>query len=68
MPQGLHCNAKLFADYTSLFSTITSPVISPSNLNEDLLKIAQWAYQWKLLFNPDTTKQAQEIAFFLKEK
>ena len=35
-PRGLPCNAKLFADDTSLFSTITSPTILWSNLNEDL--------------------------------
>ena len=45
LPQGLHCNAKLFADDTSLFSIITSPAISSSNLNEDLVKITHWAYQ-----------------------
>ena len=46
-PQGLRCNAKLFPDDSSLFLTITKPAISSSNLNEDLRKIAQWAYQWK---------------------
>ena len=63
LPQGLRGNAKLFADDTSLFSTITSPAISSSNLNEDLLKITQGAYQWKMSFNPDKTKQRQEITF-----
>ena len=63
LPQGLRCNAILFADDTSLFSTITSPAISSSNLNEDLLKIKQWAYQWKMSFNTDITKQAQENFF-----
>ena len=58
LPQGLRCNAKLSADDTSLFSTITSPAISSSNLNGDLLKITQWAYQRKMSFNPDITKQA----------
>ena len=67
LPQGLHCNAKLFADDTVLFSTITSPAISSSNLNEDLLKITQWAYQWKLSFNSGITKQAQEIIFSRKK-
>ena len=67
LPQGLRCNAKLFADDTSLFSTITSPAISSSNLNEDLVKITHWAYQWKMSFNPDITKQAQEIIFFSKK-
>ena len=41
LPQGLRCNGKLFADDTS-FSTITSPAISLSNLNEDLVKITHW--------------------------
>ena len=45
LPQGLRYNAKLFAHDTSLFSTVTSPAILSSNLNEDLLKITQWAYQ-----------------------
>ena len=67
LPQGLRCNAKSFADDTSLFSTITSPAISSSNLNEDLVKITHWAYQWKMLFNPDISKQAQEIIFSRKK-
>ena len=67
MPKGLRCNVKLFADDPSLFSTITSLAISPSNLNEDLLKITQWAYQWKVSFNPDIAKQAQEIIFYQKK-
>ena len=67
LPQGSCCNAKLFADDTSLFSTITSLAISLSNLNEDLVKITHWAYQWKMLFNPYITKQAQEIIFSRKK-
>ena len=54
--QGLRCNAKLFADDTLRFSTITSPAILTSNLNEDLVKITHRAYQWKMSFNPDITK------------
>ena len=56
-PQGLPCNAKLFADDNSLFSIITSLAISSSNFDEVLLKITQWVYQWAMLFNPDITKQ-----------
>ena len=63
LPQGLRCNVKIFADDTSLFSAITSPGRSSSNLNEVLVKITHWAYQWKMSFNPDITKQAQEIIF-----
>ena len=67
LPQRLRCNAKLFADDTSLFSTITSLVISSTNPNKDLLKITQWAYQWKISFNPDITKQAKEMIFSRKK-
>ena len=41
LPQGLRCNAELFADDTSLSSTVTSPVTSSSSFNEDLIKITQ---------------------------
>ena len=64
--QRLRLNAKLFANDTSLFSTIGSPVISSSNLNEDLLK-KTWGYQWKMSFNPDITRQAREIIFSPKK-
>ena len=43
LPTRLRYNAKLYPDDTSLFSTITTPAISSSNLNEDLLKITRWA-------------------------
>ena len=39
---------------------------SSASLNDDLLKISQWAYQWKMIFNPDPSKQAQEIVFSRK--
>ena len=67
MPQRLRCNAKLFADDTSIFSTITSPAISSSNPHEDLVRITHWAYQLKMSFNPDITQQAQEIIFSRKK-
>ena len=34
---------------------------STTNLNNDLNKIKNWAIQWKMNFNPDPTKQAQEV-------
>ena len=68
LPKGFRCNAKLLTDDTSLFSTITSPTTSSSNLNVDLLKITQWAYQCKMLFNPDITKQAQETYTLIMHK
>ena len=30
-------------------------------LNNDLLEISKWAYQWKMSYHPDVSKQAQEV-------
>ena len=49
-----------------LFSIVKSPEISAYDSNGDLDVIHQWAYQWKLEFNPDPTKQAIEVLFSCK--
>ena len=48
----------MFADDTSLFSTVTDPNVTANQINNDTR-----AYQWKMNFNPDTSKQAQEVLF-----
>ena len=58
---------KLFADDTSLFSVVNDINTSASDLNEDLEKIGNWAFKWKMNFNPDPNKQAQEIIFSRKK-
>ena len=68
LTEGLSTNAKLFADDTSLFSVIHDIQTSANNLNKDLERISNWATQWKMNFNPDTTKQAQEVIFSRKLK
>ena len=67
IPEGLNSEVKLFPDDTSLFSIVNCVNTSASTLNSDLLKIQDWAYQWKMSFNPDRTKQAQEIIFSRKK-
>ena len=66
MPNGLNSNAKLFADDTSLFSVVHNITDSANLLNSNLSKINEWALQWKMSFNADPTKQAQEIIFSRK--
>ena len=56
LPDGVNSLCKVFADDTSLFS----------NLNDDLEKIGYWAYHWKMQFNPDPNKQANEVVFSRK--
>ena len=67
LPEGLNSEVKLFADETSLFSIANCVNTSASTLNSNLLKIQDWTYQWKMSFNPDLTKQAQEIIFSSKK-
>ena len=61
LPLGLTTNTKLFANYTSLFSVVNNASVSASRLNNDLVKVGDWAINWKMLFNPDPTKQAKEF-------
>ena len=61
LPDNLVSNSKLFADDTSLFSTVADPNVTANQINNDLHNISTWAYQWKMNFNPDTSKQAQVL-------
>ena len=56
---------KLFAD-TSIFSFVNDIHVYEYELNSNLRKISMWAYQWKISFNPDVSKQAQEVIFSKK--
>ena len=61
-------NAKLFADDTSLFTIVKDKTESANILSNDLSEISKWAYDWKMLFNPDPCKPAQEVVFSRKKK
>ena len=66
LSENLISNPKLSADDTSLFSVIFDKDLSAKNLNDDLNRINNWAFQWKMSFNPDPNKQAQEVIFSRK--
>ena len=55
-----------FAEDTSRFSTAHGTDASRITLKNDLKKISEWTYKWKMQFNPDLNKQAQEIIFSRK--
>ena len=67
LPNGLKSECKFFADDTSLFSVVHAISTSVSDINNDLTLISNWAFQWKMSFNPDPSKQAQEIIFSRKK-
>ena len=64
----LSSSAKLFADDTSLFSVVFNVDATAKELNDDLAKVQDWALRWKMSFNPDISKQAQEVIFSRKLK
>ena len=62
----LSTTAKFFADDTFIFSKVQNVNTSAYHLNSDLSKISNWVFQWKMSFNPDPSKQAQEVTFSRK--
>ena len=62
----LSTNVKLFADDTSLFSIVNDANKSFQYLSNDVCVISNWTYQWKMSFNLDRSKQAQEVNFSRK--
>ena len=59
-------DVKLFADDTSVFSVVFATDITAEVLNQDLRAVQDWAYQWKMSFNPDSAKQAEQVIFSTK--
>ena len=60
-------NPKLFADDTPIFSVVKQHSNSLNKPNEDLSNISQQAYQWKIIFNCDVFKEAEEDIFSRKK-
>ncbi len=59
---------RLIADNSSLFSRVEGVNETHEKLIQDLQTVTNWAYQWKMVFNPDITKQAIEVMFSVKKK
>ena len=66
--EGLKSNPRLFADDVSLFSAVSDINVTANQMNSDLTLINEWAFKWKMQFNPDPSKQAQEVLFSRKIK
>ena len=60
LPNELKSNAKLFAD--------DNENESANILNNDLSLISKWAFNWKMLFNPDPSKPAHDSFVFKNEE
>ena len=63
LPNGIESVCEIFADDTSLFLNTKDETFSDTQFNSDLNKISKCAFQWKILFTPDLSKQVIEIYF-----
>lgn len=68
VPQGLILHLPLLLD-TRLFntrSTVSGSSLSTALMNNAITKMSEWAYKSEMTFNPDNTKQIQEVIFSCK--
>ena len=63
LPEGLIPNANCLQMIRHFFVCLRH---SPSTEELNLRNISNWACQWKMIFNLDLTKQAQEVIFSRK--
>ena len=59
---------RLFANDSSLFTCVKGINETHETLVKDLHIVTDWAHRWKMVFNPDITKQAIEVIFSVKKK
>ena len=62
VPQGSILDPLLINDLATGLSS------NANEMNNDLAKINNWAFRWKMNFNADLSKQAQEVIFSQKSK
>ena len=65
---GPSSNAKLLTGGNSLIFVVHNASTTAKELNNNLVKINRWAYQWKMSFNLDANKQTEEVIFSRKTK
>ena len=56
------------SDDTALFSVVGDVNTSAKELYDDLKNFHDWAFQWKMSFNPEPGKQAHEVILSCKSR
>ena len=52
----VNCNIKLFADDTSVYAIVDSPLLASIYLNSDMQIIHRWAERWMVTLYPKKTE------------
>ena len=68
LTENIKSQMRLFADDSFIFTPVKNVFETHEQLVEDLETISRWGHQWKMVFNPDITKQAVEVIFSVKTK
>ena len=68
LTENIKSQMRLFADDSSIFTPVKNVEATHEQLVNDLETVSNWGYQWKMVFNPDITKQAVEVIFSVKKK
>ena len=68
LTDNISSHMRLFADDSSLFTRVEGVQQTQEKIVNDLKTVTTWAHQWKMVFNPDLTKQAIEVIFSVKKK
>ena len=63
----LKANVSFLLMILFLFSVAHDVNTSVSDIKKDLKLVSDWAFQWKISFNPGLIKQAQKIIFSRKK-
>ena len=63
LSDNLSSNVELLADDMALLTLTLDVNLYARELNDDYRKISNWDFNWKMSFNPDVNKQAQEVIF-----
>ena len=58
---------RLLANDSTLFTRVEGVDQTQVKIIKDLQTVSDWAHQWKMVFNPDITKQAIEVIFSVKK-
>ena len=66
LTDNISSDMRLYTDDSSLFTCVNGITQTHDKLAKNLQTISMWTYQWKMVLNPDITKEVIEVDFSCK--